>query len=164
MTDLNRVFHNVCIKSKFPPMFTFYQQLVVQMRGKTQPSLLLQLILTSLPRPVRHFERTCTVPQTIVQFSILFLLLQFCRVLKPFGADLEMSGLEDLGPLPEGWSLKWHGVGEARRPWVVVWFVAIVVSCCYCFCPSCFVHLPFGSRNQITVIRKTWITCEAKKA
>ena len=29
---------------------------------------------------------------------------------------LEMSGLEDLGPLPEGWTLKWHGVGNTRRP------------------------------------------------
>ena len=114
-------------------MFTFYQQLVVQRRGETQPSQLLQLILTSLPRPVRHFQRTCTVFQTILQFLILFLLLQFCTVLKPFWADLEMSGLEDLGPLPDGWSLKWHGVGETRRPWVAVWVVAIVVSRCYCF-------------------------------
>merc|ERR1712180_297672 len=31
----------------------------------------------------------------------------------------EMSGLEDLGPLPEGWSLKWHGVGETRRPYFI---------------------------------------------
>ena len=30
----------------------------------------------------------------------------------------KMSGLEDLGPLPEGWTLKWHGVGNTRRPWV----------------------------------------------
>jgi len=30
-----------------------------------------------------------------------------------------MSGLEDLGPLPEGWSLKWHGAGDTRRPYFV---------------------------------------------
>merc|ERR1712037_517190 len=32
---------------------------------------------------------------------------------------VKMSGLEDLGPLPEGWSLKWHGVGDTRRPYFV---------------------------------------------
>jgi len=30
-----------------------------------------------------------------------------------------MSGLEDLGPMPEGWSLKWHGVGNTRRPYFI---------------------------------------------
>ena len=34
---------------------------------------------------------------------------RFCEI-------VQMSGLEDLGPLPEGWSLKWHGVGNTRRP------------------------------------------------
>merc|ERR1712156_175539 len=38
---------------------------------------------------------------------------------EPAPPYLEMSGLEDLGPLPEGWSLKWHGVGEARRPYFI---------------------------------------------
>merc|ERR1712210_403483 len=33
--------------------------------------------------------------------------------------SVQMSGLEDLGPLPEGWSLKWHGVGDTRRPYFV---------------------------------------------
>merc|ERR1712212_1186769 len=31
----------------------------------------------------------------------------------------QMSGLEDLGPMPEGWSLKWHGVGNTRRPYFI---------------------------------------------
>ena len=31
-------------------------------------------------------------------------------------SQARMDGLEDLGPLPEGWALKWHGVGETRRP------------------------------------------------
>ena len=35
-----------------------------------------------------------------------------------FYKTVKMSGLEDLGPMPEGWSLKWHGVGNTRRPWV----------------------------------------------
>merc|ERR1712156_1368322 len=38
---------------------------------------------------------------------------------EPAPPYLEMSGLEDLGPLPEGWSLKWHGVGETRRPYFI---------------------------------------------
>merc|ERR1712156_355435 len=38
---------------------------------------------------------------------------------EPAPPNLEMSGLEDLGPLPEGWSLKWHGVGETRRPYFI---------------------------------------------
>merc|ERR1712212_846074 len=36
-----------------------------------------------------------------------------------FLKTVQMSGLEDLGPLPEGWSLKWHGVGNTRRPYFV---------------------------------------------
>ena len=40
-----------------------------------------------------------------------------------FVKSVQMSGLEDLGPLPEGWSLKWHGVGNTRRPWVMKYCV-----------------------------------------
>merc|ERR1712233_50913 len=36
-----------------------------------------------------------------------------------FVKTVQMSGLEDLGPLPEGWSLKWHGVGNTRRPYFI---------------------------------------------
>merc|ERR1711936_561136 len=36
-----------------------------------------------------------------------------------FVKTVQMSGLEDLGPLPEGWTLKWHGVGNTRRPYFI---------------------------------------------
>ena len=103
-------------------MFTFYQQLVAQTRGETQPSQLLQLILTSLPRPVRHFQRTCTVFQPVVQLLILFLLLQSFKTL------LSRSGNV------------WTGrPGSSARGLVFEvawgWRNQTTVSCCYCCLP-----------------------------
>ena len=44
-----------------------------------------------------------------------------------FVKSVQMSGLEDLGPLPEGWSLKWHVAGDTRRPWVMKYSVFLKI-------------------------------------
>ena len=105
-------------------MFTFYQQLVAQTRGETQPSLLLQLILTSLPRPVRHFQRTCTVFQPAT-FNTLFVV----AVLQSFKTLWSRSGNVWTGrPGSSARGL----VSEVAWGWRNQKTVSSCLICCYC--------------------------------
>ena len=114
-------------------MFTFYQQLVVQRRGETQPSQLLQLILMSLPRPLRHFQRTCTVFQPVVQFLMLFVVIAIFHTFKTL---LSRSGNV------------WTGrPGSSARGLVSEvawgWRNQKTVSCCFSSCYYCLLLLLF---------------------